>query len=1410
MGGTDYNQAFIGTPAGGLTIAAQGKLKRVLVLLTDGESEGNEDVILDRARAANIQVYCIAAGLEAPPILRNIAEGTGGLWFENVSTIDQIKAIYRLIQQHSQETGACQVVWQSEKECERIRDVFINIPDLPAFAITKYHAPPIFPNRPWTNKLELVFREVPLGGEGFLTLDIAARDTLIIDKLSIDGSEFVVVEVENDPNFLPQTILPGDPLQITVRYTPLVAVDIVRELTIGASSSCEEITVLCIGGSDPLAPRDPLQLIHPNGGEEFLVGVDTVLKWSGVFASDPVRLEYSIDDGRTWMEITPRTVGLTYPWNVPNTPSRQCLARVTQLNPDRVTVELPHPRRVVGAEFIENGNLVVTLDEIATVRVWNPYSGDLLQEILGSGIASHLEVSQDGRYVAVAESSGGTVTIHDLQNIGSPVRLFSSYIFNAGQASELKAPLAFSPDNRSLLVGKFDNQAQRSTNLIRFYDPQTGAFQKELAPEHWSRCVAFSKSQAAPLLATGGVNGYVEVWNADLTKRWTLRIPNSGDVVQVDLDENNSRLIAVAEGRTGGSIVAYWNMVTGELITAEPYPVRVTDLDRASTPTGVVVLMVQGDPVVRNWPSGKVDREIIGHSEPVNSARFSENGDRILTASDDFTARVWAIDPAFQRSDVSDSLWAIVVPEVKSYDVDFGNVPTGHIADSILVTYVENRSTITVDVLSMTIIGRDRGDFRIVSGGAPFTLNAGDGKDVEVEFYPQREGTFEATVVIETNVGTLQQGLYGTSTNPALKIAGLIGDFIDFGPVPLGQFRDSTAWAVNTSQSAVDVRLLLSTGPDDVQFEIRGSNPNLPTLLPPGDSIEIFVRFAPQRLGLTQGGADLVYNGNGSPALLGLFGEGISTSDPAIDATTVLSYTTQQCVMEPDTLTVEVRNPGSDRLEVSSAEITGIHAMDFQFVTPFVPFGVEPNETHRIAVVFYPLGAGQRSAIMRLHSNASNAPQHDVALRGAVEHVEIAVLETTVDIGRLCFTEEQDIRLTLTNTGNIGTVVNLGMVADPNAAGTMQVDMNQIALADGDSVEVVVRVVADQESGRGSGKIIFQDSICGERVEVLIQWEVGTPTLAIDSVPIVCAGAAVELLVRGADTYQWEYAEELSCLDCANPVVTAQQTRTYYVRGYDALGCSVRDSVQVRVREGNVELGVRVDRKYRTRPGDSVTIVVELVDPVPDWGLVDNLELRIAYDPTVLVVHEESIEDLLANTLLAGWNVDEITDHVYGELVVRLSAPNGTVLTGIGTLLEVNSRPFFANVTGTELPLQVTTTGDCLGFVGEAGYIQVDSICGLHYRLFELGLGKYSLGEGMQNPVQSGVALIPFSIGLDGETVVEVYDSRGTQIGVFLAEHLEAGSYQVLWDVSTVSPGLYYCRLTSGHWSQTKSLVVQQ
>ncbi len=81
-----------------------------------------------------------------------------------------------------------------------------------------------------------------------------------------------------------------------------------------------------------------LTIIAPNGGESWQSGVQKSIQWNTVNVTN-VKLEFSIDSGSSWMLIAenlPASTGL-YDWTVPDTPSDQCLVKVTDVSNPSIT-----------------------------------------------------------------------------------------------------------------------------------------------------------------------------------------------------------------------------------------------------------------------------------------------------------------------------------------------------------------------------------------------------------------------------------------------------------------------------------------------------------------------------------------------------------------------------------------------------------------------------------------------------------------------------------------------------------------------------------------------------------------------------------------------------------------------------------------------------------------------------------------------------------------------------------------------------------------------------------------------------------------------------------------------------------------------------------------------------------------
>lgn len=60
-------------------------------------------------------------------------------------------------------------------------------------------------------------------------------------------------------------------------------------------------------------------------------------------------------------------------------------------------------------------------------------------------------------------------------------------------------------------------------------------------------------------------------------------------------------------------------------------------------------------------------------------------------------------------------------------------------------------------------------------------------------------------------------------------------------------------------------------------------------------------------------------------------------------------------------------------------------------------------------------------------------------------------------------------------------------------------------------------------------------------------------------------GGSTQLIASGADSYQWDFSNSLSCLDCADPVAYPEITELFKVTGTSD-GCSAYDTVRVTVK----------------------------------------------------------------------------------------------------------------------------------------------------------------------------------------------------------------------------------------------------
>jgi Leucine-rich repeat (LRR) protein len=75
-----------------------------------------------------------------------------------------------------------------------------------------------------------------------------------------------------------------------------------------------------------------ITVITPNGSESWEGNTIETITWSSIGTINDVKIEYSTDNGAAWNTVTASTPNSgSYPWTVPNTPSGQCLVKITDI-----------------------------------------------------------------------------------------------------------------------------------------------------------------------------------------------------------------------------------------------------------------------------------------------------------------------------------------------------------------------------------------------------------------------------------------------------------------------------------------------------------------------------------------------------------------------------------------------------------------------------------------------------------------------------------------------------------------------------------------------------------------------------------------------------------------------------------------------------------------------------------------------------------------------------------------------------------------------------------------------------------------------------------------------------------------------------------------------------------------------
>jgi len=306
----------------------------------------------------------------------------------------------------------------------------------------------------------------------------------------------------------------------------------------------------------------------------------------------------------------------------------------------------------------------------------------------------------------------------------------------------------------------------------------------------------------------------------------------------------------------------------------------------------------------------------------------------------------------------------------------------------------------------------------------------------------------------------------------------------------------------------------------------------------------------------------------------------------------------------------------------------------------------------------------------------------------------------------------------------------------------------------------------------------------------------------------LCEGQNAQLFLEVENSneqysYSWNPITGLNNPTVQNPVITASSTQTYTVTVTNSGGCSSTDTLTVFVNKIERIRGLLKAEKAGVVPGESRFLNLRLLAQNSING-IRSFKATVSFDKNVFKFTTEQAVFLKGAD--ASWQIS-VQEVQPGELSIE--ANGATAIFDAEVQLEITG--FLGEQTAKDIVFTFKEVNGenaqdefpCSGIETENADLLLKDVCAGDLRQVRIGTYQTALQRVSPNPVTGDEISVEYSVGIEGELKLELYNQQGLLIGKLADGYHNSGKFEAKIIAGELPSGVYACRFTTHHATQT-------